>query len=79
MTSPLSSLTIRRAARGDGAALERLAALDSNAPLSGEVLVAETGGRPVAALSLVDGRAVSDPFVPAAPAVAALRALRPAA
>ena len=78
MSSPLPSLTVRRASASDAAGLRRLAQLDSAAPLTGDVLLAESGGHPVAALSLVDGRSVADPFAPTAPAVAALRALRAA-
>jgi hypothetical protein len=71
----MTNLHIRTARPQDAASLKRLAALDSAAPLAGDVLMAEARGRPVAALSLVDGRAVADPFAPTAPAVAALRAL----
>ncbi len=74
----MTNLTIRPARPQDSADLARLAALDSATPLRGDVLLAETRGRPVAALSLVDGRAVADPFTPTAPALAALRALRAA-
>ena len=58
----MSSYVIRRATRDDAAALRRLAALDSQRPLAGTVLVGEIGGAPVAALSLTSGRAVADPF-----------------
>ena len=71
----MTALTIRPARPQDDSALTRLAALDSAAPLRGDVLLAESRGAPVAALSLADGRAVADPFAAAAPAVAALRAL----
>jgi hypothetical protein len=74
----MTALTIRPARPQDADELVRLAALDSAEPLRGDVLLAEARGRPVAALSLVDGRAVADPFAPTAPAVAALRALRAA-
>lgn len=56
--------------------LERLAALDSQAPLHGEVLIAEVDGDPVAALSLGSGRLVADPFVHTA-AVCDLLRFRP--
>jgi hypothetical protein len=67
-------LTIRFALPADAAALHDLAALDS-APRTpaGEVLVAESGGALVAALSLDDGRVVADPFRPTADVVALLR------
>jgi hypothetical protein len=72
-----------RAARGsDGLALARLAQLDSQRPLSGEVLVAERDGELAAALSLTTGVHVADPFLPTAALVALLRlhaaALEPA-
>jgi len=70
MTSP--SLTVRQARPGEHA-VEQLAQLDSVKPLTGRVLVAEAAGRPVAALSVEDGRAAADPFVPSADAVAVLR------
>lgn len=57
-----SSIVIRRACRGDAAALLRLAALDDTRPLRGEILLAELGGDPLAALSLSDGRTIADPF-----------------
>jgi hypothetical protein len=70
---PDSTLSIRRAATGDIASLVRLAALDSAAPLRGDVLLAEVDGAPRAALSLHDGRVVADPFEPTAGDVALLR------
>jgi hypothetical protein len=70
MSSP--SLTIRQARPGDAAA-RMLAELDSAAPLTGPVLVAESEGRPVAAVSVEDGRAAADPFLQTADAVAVLR------
>ena len=70
----MTELTIRTATHADQAALARLAALDSAAPLRGDVLLAETRGHPVAALSSTDGRAVADPFLHSAGAVALLRA-----
>jgi len=50
-----------------------LAELDSVEPLGGTVLVAESEGRPVAALSVDDGRSAADPFLPTADALAVLR------
>ena len=70
MSSP--SLTIRQATSGE-VAVEVLAELDSVEPLGGTVLVAESEGRPVAALSVDDGRSAADPFLPTADAVAVLR------
>ena len=72
MTST-AALTLRVATDGDAETLARLAALDSAAPLTGSVLLAETGQGAVAALSLADGRAVADPFVLTADVVALLR------
>ena len=67
------ALTVRRATRDDAAALADLAALDSAAPLTGDVLLAEVAGAPVAALSATDGRVVADPFALTADVVAVLR------
>ena len=67
-----TSVSIRRAGPHDAPALHRLAALDSAAPLRGEVLVAEVDGEPRAALSLTDGACVADPFRPTAALVALL-------
>ena len=66
-------MIIRRTTPDDGAALRRLAALDSQRPLGPDALVAVADGRVRAALSLVDGRAVADPFLPTAELVDLLR------
>jgi hypothetical protein len=71
MTSPL---VLRSATAVDSAALDRLAALDSARPLTGEVMVASAGGDVRAALSLETGRVVADPFYPSAELVELLRA-----
>jgi hypothetical protein len=71
MTSPL---VLRPATSADTPGLERLAALDSARPLTGEVLVAAAGGELRAALSLQTGRAVADPFWPSGELVELLRA-----
>lgn len=68
----LDAVTIRRAHAADRLALARLAALDGCAPLAGDLLLAEIEGELWAALSLDDGRVVSDPFRPAAAARALL-------
>ena len=61
-----------RAARGsDGVTLENLARMDSQRPLTGDVVVAEQGGTVVAAIS--GDRAIADPFRPTADLVALLR------
>ena len=64
---------IRPATGRDDITLESLAALDSQRPLSGPVLIGESDGRAVAAISLADGRVVGDPFVPTAQLAALLR------
>ncbi|MDQ3936552.1 MAG: hypothetical protein M3340_18175 [Actinomycetota bacterium] len=68
-----AAVSIRRALPEDAAALLRLAALDSERPLAGSVLLAEADGEPLAALSLSDGRVVADPFRSTEPLVALLR------
>jgi hypothetical protein len=66
-------LTIRMALPGDGAALGRLAQLDSApAPGPGAMLVAEVGGELHAALPLDGGRVIADPFRPTADLVGIL-------
>ena len=55
-------LLIRLAGPEDRPALDRLAALDSQAPLQGDALIAKLDGVAVAALSFRDGRLVADPF-----------------
>jgi len=59
---PTGSVTIRRLDEGDAPALARLAGLDSEAILEGPALGAEVEGKLLAAISLADGRTVSDPF-----------------
>jgi hypothetical protein len=71
MTSPL---LLRPSTAADAAALERLAALDSARPLTGEVMLAYAGGDVRAALSLGTGRVIADPFYPSAELVELLRA-----
>jgi hypothetical protein len=72
MTSP-ASLLVRPAHAGDADTLRLLAALDSAAPLTGTVLLAESDGKPVAAMSVDTGAVVADPFEPTADVVALLR------
>lgn len=71
MTS--SSLVLRLATAADAEELERLAALDSARPLTGEVVLASVDGELRAALSLETGRAVADPFRPSLELVPLLR------
>jgi hypothetical protein len=53
---------IRTATEDDQRALQRLAELDSQRPLTMPALIAETRGLPAAAISLADGRIIADPF-----------------
>jgi hypothetical protein len=71
MSSSLS-LTVRLG-RPDDADVERLCMLDSIRPLTGQVLVAEAEGRPLAAVSLDDGRVAADPFLRTVDAITVLR------
>lgn len=75
-TTPLTPpMTIRSAYADDAVAILRLAALDSApAPREGALLVAEIEGELVAALCLLDGAAIADPFLPTAGIVRLLRA-----
>jgi hypothetical protein len=72
-TAGQHALTIRRVCAADAAALSALAVLDSAPPLGDDVLVAEYGRTPVAALDLADDRVVADPFARTEEAVALLR------
>ena len=72
MTSP-ASLSLRHATPADSGAVAYLAALDDAERLTGPVLVAFDGDRPLAAVSLDDGRAVADPFTRTADIVDLLR------
>ncbi len=65
------SVVIRAARGSDGAALENLARMDSQRPLTGDVMLAEQNGVIVAALS--GERAIADPFRPTADVLALLR------
>jgi hypothetical protein len=68
-----TAITVRRADHRDAAALRSLAQLDSADPPVEPVLIAEIGGVARAALSLVDGSSVADPFHPTADLVELLR------
>jgi hypothetical protein len=72
--APMTPLVLRPATAVDTAELERLAALDSAKPLTGEVLLAYAGGEVRAAVSLQTGRTVADPFYPSGELVELLRA-----
>jgi hypothetical protein len=68
----LDPTVVIRAARGsDGAVLENLARMDSQRPVSGDVLVAEQDGVIVAAVA--GDRVIADPFRPTSELVALLR------
>jgi len=72
-TTIAPSVLIRAARGSDGAALERLAALDSAEVPAGSLLVAEADGRVVAAIASSTGEAIADPFLPTADVVALLQ------
>jgi len=67
------TLTIRPADLADLAGLDRLAALDSASPPTGDVLVAEVGGELWAALEIDSGATIADPFRPSGELVELLR------
>jgi hypothetical protein len=62
-------IRIRLAGAADLAALERLAALDGKLLATDRQVVADVGGHLVAAVSLVDGSPIADPFFETAPVV----------
>jgi hypothetical protein len=66
-------LTIKMGGVDDADTLRDLAALDSRPALKGDVLLAVVGDEPVAAISLVDGKFVADPFRPTASTVELLK------
>jgi hypothetical protein len=68
-----TALTIRRATAADAFALMRLAAIDSAAPPTGDVLLAEMGDELWAAVSVDTGAAIADPFRPSGDLVDLLR------
>jgi hypothetical protein len=73
MTTSPDTITIRRATADDAAALERLAALDSQRLVPGGYLVAHADGVLAAAISLETGRWFADPFRASSSIVAMLR------
>jgi hypothetical protein len=73
MPTTTQPILIRPASDQDARALARLAAIDSAAPVGPHALVAEVSGVAVAALDLVDGRVIADPFVATADLVDLLR------
>lgn len=73
LTHAADAVVIRSARDADLPLLRDLAELDSAKPLTGTVLVALIEGRPAAALSLDDNRAIADPFRLTAGSVELLR------
>ncbi len=71
--TPTGTVTIRPAYPDDEAAIRRLAALDSAAVPPAPFLLAETEGELLAALSLLSGGAIADPFRRTVHIVAMLR------
>ena len=67
-------IELRLAADADAAAVRELAERDSRSVPSGPLLVVESAGRLLAAISLESGEAIADPFEPTAHLLAALRA-----
>ena len=67
-------ISIHAVTDADRPAVERLAALDSSAVPTGDVLVAEVAGEPVAAIEVATGTTVADPFRRTADSVELLRA-----
>jgi hypothetical protein len=65
-------LALRLAHTADASPLKRLAELDEQPDLSGEVLLAWLGSELVAALSVDDGRVIADPFVATSDAISVL-------
>lgn len=70
MTEPI---TITHSSEADNQKLWRLAALDDRRAPAGPALLAYVDGELRAAVGLVDGRAVADPFHPTAELVEILR------
>ena len=70
MTEPI---TITHSTEADADEVRRLALLDDRRPPEGPALLAYAGGELLAAVGLVDGRAVADPFRPTADIVDLLR------
>lgn len=73
---PISPITLRPAMPADMPAVRELEILDSRPPLRGPILLAESRGRPLAAMAIRDGAVVADPFRRVRAAVALLRTQR---
>jgi hypothetical protein len=75
----MTPVLVRPARSVDADALHTLAALDSARPLTGEILLAVSGGAVAAAMSLDTRAVIADPLQPTGHLVALLRtAARPA-
>jgi hypothetical protein len=75
----MTPVLVRPARPSDASELRVLAALDSAAPLTGDIVLAESDGEVAAAMSLDTGAVVANPFVPTSHLVELLRtAARPA-
>jgi hypothetical protein len=70
---PVAAVTIRLAHSGDAGAIAHLAELDGAGVPAAPQLIAELGGRAIAALSLSSHTVVADPFVASADIVVLLR------
>jgi hypothetical protein len=67
------SIELRPATTDDADALRTIAERDSASVPPGPLVLAETAGTPLAAISLATGEVIADPFWPTAAAVQALR------
>ncbi len=73
IVSSAKPVVLRVGGPADAGVLAWLAAIDEEPELTGETLIALIDGEAVAALSLGDGRVVSNPFVAACDAISLLR------
>ena len=69
----IPTVALRRATDDDKHVLQRLSGLDSAPEINRPAVLAVVDDEPVAALSLVDGRVVADPFERTADVVDLLR------
>lgn len=68
-----NTYTVRLVTADDATALCRLAGLDSSSAPKGPALIGEIDGVPAAAMSLLDGRVIADPFQHTEHLIACLR------
>jgi hypothetical protein len=71
-----TAFTVRRAGDADEPTLVWLAALAGKPSVRRPALIGDVDGVPAAAISVIDGRVVADPFRPTAGLVAHLRLYR---